>query len=229
MADVVDHATPAKRKSTEGCDNGEQNCKSHCGGIDRGTQPIDLHLFGSNREEWAGKSVISTNQFPSKATEVLFKLADEMKELYKTKGGDGRLEGKLMATLFYENSTRTVCSFQVAMMRLGGKCIHVNDSSSSVNKGESLSDTMATLLLYCDVLALRHPEIGSVGLAAKGRKKPILNAGDGAGEHPTQPRWEAGGFCGRREIFKANTLIGSTASSSWLQDSLREPARSVFA
>ncbi len=59
MVDVVDHATPAKRKSTEGCDNGEQNCKSHCGGIDRGIQPIDLHVFGSNKEEWVGKSVVS--------------------------------------------------------------------------------------------------------------------------------------------------------------------------
>jgi len=96
------------------------------------------------------------------------------------------LKNRIMTTLFYEPSTRTSCSFQAAMLRLGGSVIPVPVDQSSVQKGESLQDTIRTLCCYSDVIVLRHPEKGSVLEATKVSTKPILNAGDGTGEHPTQ-------------------------------------------
>jgi aspartate carbamoyltransferase len=97
------------------------------------------------------------------------------------------LKGKILANLFYEPSTRTSSSFTSAMERLGGSVIPINEVRySSVSKGESLPDTVRTLECYADVIVLRHPEIGSAALAAKYARKPIINAGDGVGEHPTQ-------------------------------------------
>jgi len=97
------------------------------------------------------------------------------------------LKGKILANLFYEPSTRTSSSFTAAMERLGGSVIPINEVKySSVSKGESLPDTIRTLECYADVIVLRHPETGSAAIAAKAARKPIINAGDGVGEHPTQ-------------------------------------------
>jgi aspartate carbamoyltransferase len=97
------------------------------------------------------------------------------------------LKGKILASLFYEPSTRTSSSFTSAMERLGGSVIPINEVRySSVAKGESLPDTVRTLECYADVIVIRHPEIGSAALAAKYASKPVINAGDGIGEHPTQ-------------------------------------------
>jgi len=97
------------------------------------------------------------------------------------------LKGKILANLFYEASTRTSSSFTAAIERLGGSVIPINEVKySSVSKGESLPDTIRTLECYADVIVLRHPEIGSAAIAAKAAKKPVINAGDGVGEHPTQ-------------------------------------------
>jgi aspartate carbamoyltransferase len=97
------------------------------------------------------------------------------------------LKGKILANLFYEPSTRTSSSFLAAMERLGGSVIPINEVTySSVAKGESLPDTVRTLQTYADVIVLRHPEVGSAKLAAQYTTKPIINAGDGIGEHPTQ-------------------------------------------
>jgi len=112
--------------------------------------------------------------------------ATEMKDLVTTNGGDERLKNKILATIFYEPSTRTSCSFQAAILRLGGSFMHVNAVESSAKKGESLEDTIQTVSSYCDAIVLRHPEKGSTQTAAKVATKPILNAGDGIGEHPTQ-------------------------------------------
>lgn len=111
-----------------------------------------------------------------------------MKEVVLNEGGDDRLKHKLLATVFYEASTRTSCSFQAAMMRLGGKFLHVDGqgNSSAGQKKESLEDTIRCLECYVDVVVLRHPVTGSVPLAAQTATKPLLNAGDGIGEHPTQ-------------------------------------------
>jgi aspartate carbamoyltransferase len=110
-----------------------------------------------------------------------------MLEMVARVGSFDLLKGKILANLFYEPSTRTSSSFTSAMERLGGSVIPINEVRySSVSKGESLPDTVRTLECYSDVIVLRHPEIGSAALAAKYARKPIINAGDGAGEHPTQ-------------------------------------------
>lgn len=97
------------------------------------------------------------------------------------------MNGQVLATLFFEPSTRTRLSFESAMLRLGGGVITVADSkSSSAAKGESLPDTIKTVEGYADLIVLRHPQIGSAEQAAAATERPILNAGDGAGQHPTQ-------------------------------------------
>lgn len=99
--------------------------------------------------------------------------------------------GKLLANVFYEPSTRTSCSFNAAMLRLGGQVIQVKASTSSVKKGETLQDTIRSLECYTDVTVLRHPEKSSVARVSAHCENPILNAGDGAGEHPTQALLDA--------------------------------------
>ncbi len=99
----------------------------------------------------------------------------------------GRLEGKIMATLFYEPSTRTQMSFQTAMFRLGGKVIGFdNPLNSSVAKGESLKDTVKIMSGYADILVIRHPREGSAKAASLYASCPVINAGDGGHLHPTQ-------------------------------------------
>lgn len=95
--------------------------------------------------------------------------------------------GKILANLFYEPSTRTSSSFYSAMVRLGGHVIPINDVSySSVIKGESLEDTIRTMQCYCHVIVLRHSVVGAADRATTVATVPIINAGDGIGEHPTQ-------------------------------------------
>lgn len=96
-------------------------------------------------------------------------------------------KGKILVNLFYEPSTRTSCSFQAAMMRLGGSTMVVDDmTTSSISKGESLEDTVRCLTSYADAIVLRHPQKGAVQQASTVSEIPMLNAGDGVGEHPTQ-------------------------------------------
>jgi len=96
------------------------------------------------------------------------------------------LKGKILACLFFEPSTRTSCSFQAAMLKMGGSVISVTDKYSSVEKGETMEDTIHSLGCYADAIVLRHPLKGSSHLAASISNVPIINAGDGNGEHPTQ-------------------------------------------
>ena len=120
---------------------------------------------------------------------LAFDIAQQMRVMVQTKGADTRCQGQLLATVFYEASTRTACSFQAAMMRLGGNYLHVDGqggNSSAAKKGESLADTIRCLECYTDVTVLRHPVQGSVGTVIEAATKPVLNAGDGVGEHPTQ-------------------------------------------
>lgn len=96
-------------------------------------------------------------------------------------------EGKLLATLFYEPSTRTRLSFESAMYRLGGNVIGFSEpNSSSVSKGESLGDTIKTVSSYADLITMRHPKEGSANEAIKYTQVPFINAGDGKNQHPTQ-------------------------------------------
>ena len=97
-----------------------------------------------------------------------------------------KFPNKTLINMFYEPSTRTSCSFQAAAIKLGCNVINLNDKVSSVEKGESLEDTIKTLNAYGDVIVLRHPLKGSSEKAARVSRIPIINAGDGNGEHPTQ-------------------------------------------
>jgi aspartate carbamoyltransferase len=102
------------------------------------------------------------------------------------------LKGKVLTNLFYEPSTRTSSSFVAAIERLGGSVVQINNVTySSVSKGETLQDTVRTMESYTDAIVLRHPEKGSAALAAEAASKPVINAGDGPGEHPTQALLDA--------------------------------------
>ena len=135
---------------------------------------------------WTGKHVLSCDQFDEAMLHVLFETASAMKAMVATKRKSAILTGRVLANIFYEPSTRTMCSFDAAMKRLGGDVISVSESSSSAKKGETIEDTVRCLECYCDILVLRHPVKGTAAQAASAMKKPLINAGDGVGEHPTQ-------------------------------------------
>lgn len=131
------------------------------------------------------KHVISAKGFNTSSLQLIFSLADNIKN---NKFNPRTLAGKIMATLFYEPSTRTRLSFESAMLRLGGTYIATENASefSSAIKGETLEDTIRIVNFYSDIIVLRHPNSGASEIAAKYSKIPIINAGDGNGEHPTQ-------------------------------------------
>ena len=129
--------------------------------------------------------VLSIDQFDKPLIEELFYHANWIS---KAKGHSiSHLRGKLLANLFYEASTRTSSSFFAAMSRFGGRVLPINDVTfSSVSKGETLADTIRTLACNTDIIVLRHPEIGSARGGPAVSPIPVINAGDGVGEHPTQ-------------------------------------------
>lgn len=133
-----------------------------------------------------GRSLVAIGALTTAQIAEVLKTAVRMRELVEAQGGDESLKGKVLASVFYEPSTRTNCSFQAAMLRLGGTVIAVNESSSSVAKGETLEDTVRSMECYSDVVVLRHPRAGAAAEAAAAMTKPLLNAGDGVGEHPSQ-------------------------------------------
>ncbi len=134
-----------------------------------------------------GRDILSVRQFDRDNLRYIFRVAEEMRSMVERFGSADLLQGKILANLFYEPSTRTSSSFSAAMQRLGGRVIAINEVVySSVSKGESLPDTIRTLESYADVIVLRHPEVGAAAIAAHYARKPVINAGDGVGEHPTQ-------------------------------------------
>ncbi|HBY92810.1 MAG TPA: aspartate carbamoyltransferase [Chloroflexi bacterium] len=150
--------------------------------------PADLFadLPGSNG--FYGQDILAVSQFDRDHLEYIFALARRMHEIVQRQGGLDLLKHRVLAALFYEPSTRTSASFIASMERLGGSVIPITQGVqfSSVSKGESLPDTIRTLEQYADCIVLRHPEVGSVKIAADYASVPIINAGDGIGEHPTQ-------------------------------------------
>jgi len=131
--------------------------------------------------------VIEAQQFDVPTISHLIETTQEMEKLV-TCGGSTQFRGRIMATLFYEPSTRTRFSFESAMHRLGGSVVSTENAAefSSVAKGETLEDTVRILNGYADVLVIRHHEVGSAKRAASVSRIPVINAGDGAGQHPTQ-------------------------------------------
>jgi len=131
--------------------------------------------------------IIRAQQFNRDILAEVFSVAKEMEEIVK-QGGSDLLQRKIMATVFYEPSTRTRLSFESAMRKLGGEVITTENARefSSAAKGETLEDTVRIVDSYADVIVLRHYESGAAERAAKVSSVPIINAGDGPGQHPTQ-------------------------------------------
>jgi aspartate carbamoyltransferase catalytic subunit len=153
-----------------------------------------------------GQDILSVDQFDRDTLSFIFKRAREMREMVNRVGSADLLKGYVLACLFYEPSTRTSSSFIAAMERLGGSVIPITQGVqfSSVSKGETLADTVRTLEQYSDAIVLRHPEIGSAKLAADYASVPVLNAGDGPGEHPTQALLDL--FTIREELGRVDGL-----------------------
>ena len=131
------------------------------------------------------RHLIDPMDFTVDQLEEIFELAHQIiknpKEYAKV------CDGKILATLFYEPSTRTRFSFESAMMRLGGNILGFSEpNSSSASKGESLADTIKMVSIYSDIIAMRHPKEGAAKVASLYSSVPIINAGDGGHQHPTQ-------------------------------------------
>ncbi len=132
-----------------------------------------------------GRNLLQPLDFTVDELEEIFVLADKIIE--NPEKFTHACDGKLLATLFYEPSTRTRFSFEAAMLRLGGQIIGFSDpSASSVSKGESIADTIKTIECYADLAVMRHPKEGAPRVAAQNSAFPIINAGDGGHQHPTQ-------------------------------------------
>lgn len=137
------------------------------------------------RETLKGRSLLEPLDFSVEELEDIFSLADEI--IAAPEAFTEACKGKLLATLFYEPSTRTRFSFEAAMLRLGGQVIGFSEpGSSSVAKGESVADTVRTVACYADIAVMRHPKEGAPRVAAYSTDMPVINAGDGGHQHPTQ-------------------------------------------
>ena len=133
------------------------------------------------------KHIVSIEDLDKKSIMDILKRAKELLPVAKGKKKSKALDGKILATCFFEASTRTRLSFESAMQRLGGSCIGFADPSATSHlKGETLSDAIRMVAGYSDAVVLRHPREGAAKLASEVSEVPIINGGDGAGQHPTQ-------------------------------------------
>lgn len=134
-----------------------------------------------------GRDLVSIRDLTKEEIFFILRKADEMIPFASGEKKTKILEGKILATLFFEPSTRTKLSFETAMYRLGGKVIGFSEPSmTSIKKGETLADTVKVVDSYSDIIVIRHSLEGAARLAAEFAESPVINAGDGAGRHPTQ-------------------------------------------
>ena len=165
-------------------------------------------------------NILDTDQFTKEDILCILSLAQSINQK-KEKELFGILEGKILASLFFESSTRTRLSFETAMHRLGGRVITtVGFQFSSISKGESLYDTMKMMEAYSDIAVIRHPVEGSSRIASAAVSIPVINAGDGTGQHPTQALldlytifYEAKKLDGLRIAFVGDLKYGRTIHS----------------
>jgi aspartate carbamoyltransferase catalytic subunit len=137
--------------------------------------------------DFKGKDIISIRDFSKKEINYILDCSKKMLPYAKNEKYKNILGSKVVSTLFFEPSTRTRLSFESAMNRLGGRVIGFADpGGTSLKKGESLADTIRMANAYSDAIVMRHPQEGAARLAAEFADIPVLNAGDGAGSHPTQ-------------------------------------------
>ena len=166
-----------------------------------------------------GRSILEPMDMTTAELEEIFDLADAI--IDDPEKFAHACDGKLLATLFYEPSTRTRFSFEAAMLRLGGKVIGFSEpNSSSVAKGESIADTIRTIACYADIAVMRHPKEGAPRIAANNTDMPVINAGDGGHQHPTQTltdlltiRRRKGGFTNIKIGLCGDLKFGRTVHS----------------
>ncbi|KAK9689333.1 hypothetical protein RND81_09G053200 [Saponaria officinalis] len=162
------------------------------------------------------EDVIEAQQFDRDTLSAIFEVAKQMEKVEKSSPGSQMLKGYLMATLFYEPSTRTRLSFESAMKRLGGEVLTTENARefSSAAKGETLEDSIRTVEGYSDIIVMRHFESGAAKKAAATAGIPVINAGDGPGQHPTQALLDV--YTIEREIGKLDgitvALVGDLAN-----------------
>lgn len=169
--------------------------------------------------EFAGRDVVSIRDFSREEIDYVLQMTDVVEPMAKK--GSHTLDGKIMATLFFEPSTRTKLSFESAMYRYGGKCLgFAEPKAASVEKGENLADTVRVVENYADILVIRHSLEGAARLAAEFASVPVINAGTGAEEHPTQAmldlytiRKELGKIDGLNVVLAGDLRYGRTVHS----------------
>ncbi|MDR3606087.1 MAG: aspartate carbamoyltransferase [Oligoflexia bacterium] len=132
------------------------------------------------------RNILSVGDFKARDLETIFEVADSLEPINLGRTSSDLMKGLVLGTLFFEPSTRTRLSFETAMLRLGGNVINVIGNSSSLEKGESLRDMGRVVSCFADVIAMRHPTAFTVHELSEGSTVPVINAGDGANEHPTQ-------------------------------------------
>ncbi len=168
-----------------------------------------------------GRDLISIRDLSRDEIEGLLAAARKMVPYAEGTKAARPLERKIVAMAFFEPSTRTRLSFEAAVQRLGGSCITIADASdSSMRKGESLHDTIRMLSSYADAIVIRHPSEGSARLAARASDRPVINGGDGAGQHPTQTLLDLatmqeafGTLSGLRVVLLGDLKFGRTVHS----------------
>ncbi|KAF2708817.1 carbamoyl-phosphate synth [Pleomassaria siparia CBS 279.74] len=180
----------------------------------RGREENDLQMSRLNgtmslpqllaKSPFKRKHITSVKQFSRTDLHLLFTIAQEMRLGAQREGCLDILKGKVLCTLFCEPSTRTSASFDAAMKRLGGEVVVINEVVSSTQKGESIADTIRTLGCYTDAIVIRHPLEESIDIATKFSNVPIINAGNGSREHPTQALLDI--FTIREELGTVNGL-----------------------
>src|SRR5437773_126482 len=147
---------------------------------------LSLRIWGL-MSSFQGRDILSIRDLSRADIELVLKAAKKMVPVATGSRRSKSLDGKILATLFYEPSTRTRLSFESAMARLGGRVLGFSGTEgTSVQKGETLADTIRMVESYSDAIVLRHPQEGAARLAAEFTERPVINAGDGAGQHPTQ-------------------------------------------
>jgi aspartate carbamoyltransferase catalytic subunit len=170
----------------------------------------------------AGRDLLSINDLAKEEIESILDQAARIEEQCQTQPKLNLLDGRILATLFYEPSTRTRLSFESAMHRLGGSVISAASAAktTSAAKGETLSDAARMISGYAHVIVQRHPQIGSAREAAEGATVPVVNAGDGSNEHPTQAlldlytiQKERGQIDGLNVVMVGDLLYGRTVHS----------------
>jgi len=131
--------------------------------------------------------ILSMKDFSKEMIDHILETAEKLEPIAVMKERSDMLAGKVLAVLFFEPSTRTRMSFETAMLRLGGEVLSMGSvDASSIAKGETLADTIRVVQSYADTIVLRHPKEGAARMASEFSQVPVINAGDGAGHHPTQ-------------------------------------------